>query len=310
MDQLVRSHLLENWEFHDEPTHLKTIRDRLLSNKPRAGKLLALYQQVLSPNQELQSCHPGLPTDDSSEQIELRLSGLVVERQGKLTVYNPIYAAIFDLNWVQRVLTGLCPYAEVLTAWIASDRDESWLLRGHALQEAQSWAADKSLSDRDYWFLDASRELEKREVEKAWEAEKRAKELAEQSNQILTTARQKAEFALEEERKANQRLARTRWKARWVARMGFAMLALLAIAAITVSLEARDLMQNAEAKRRAAEISSLNASSQLKLLKHDQLGALLASVKAGRQLLSPASKNRNKPDRRSQMAAIENHILI
>jgi WD40 repeat protein len=309
LDRLVHSHLLEHWEFHDEPTHLKTIRDRLLHNKQRAGRRLGLYQKIL--HQSLQTTKtsltpnflsliphpsplPGIPPDDSTEQIELRLSGLVVERQGKLTVSNPIYAAIFDLDWVRKELAGLCPYSEALAGWIAADRDESWLLRGYALREAQSWASDKSLSDRDYWFLDASRELEKRDVEKALAIEKHAKEAAEQANQILTQARQKAEFALETERQANQRLAKTQRKARWVARLGFIMLVLLALISITVSLDARHLMQQAEAKRRAAEISSLNASSQLMLLRNDQLGALVASVKAGQQLLSPISERESE----------------
>jgi hypothetical protein len=38
----------------------------------------------------------GIWADDTPEQTELRLSGLVVKRAGKLTVYNRIYAAIFN----------------------------------------------------------------------------------------------------------------------------------------------------------------------------------------------------------------------
>jgi WD40 repeat protein len=277
VNQLVRSRLLENWEFHDEPTHLKTIRDRLLNNQQHTGKLLGLYQHILSD--------PITAIHDSPEQIELRLSGLVVERQGQITVSNRIYAQVFNLTWIQDILANLCPYGAALNAWIASGREESWLLRGQALQAAQTWASDKSLSDRDYWFLDASRELEKREVQRALESERQAKELAEQANQILTAARQRAEHALEEERLANQRLARTRWKARWVARIGFGMLALMSLSAITVSLEARSVLQQVETQRKAVEVSKLNASAQVNLLKHDQLGGLLASVKAVRQLL-------------------------
>jgi hypothetical protein len=81
---LVRSRIIENWESTDEPEHLKTIRDRILRSKQRAGRLLGLYQQIL-----LQG---GVAADDSSEQMELRLTGLVVKREGKLRVYNRIYA--------------------------------------------------------------------------------------------------------------------------------------------------------------------------------------------------------------------------
>jgi hypothetical protein len=48
-------------------------------------------------------------------------------------------------------------------------KDESWLLRGQALRDAQAWAAQRSLSDRDYQFLSASQNLEQREIEIALE---------------------------------------------------------------------------------------------------------------------------------------------
>jgi CHAT domain-containing protein len=54
------------------------------------------------------------------------------------------------------------------------------------LRDVQAWAADKSLSDQDYRFIDASREFEQRDIQKALEAEK-------QANQILASAKQKAQ---------------------------------------------------------------------------------------------------------------------
>jgi len=103
----------------------------------------------------------GIWADDTPEQTELRLSGLVVKRAGKLTVSNRIYAAIFNQSWVEKALGDLRPYAESLTAWIASDcQDESRLLRGQALEEAREWSANKSLSGQDYQFLGASQEAE------------------------------------------------------------------------------------------------------------------------------------------------------
>lgn len=47
VEQFVRSHIIQHWESQDEPEHLRTIRDRLLFNEQRAGRLLGLYQQVL-----------------------------------------------------------------------------------------------------------------------------------------------------------------------------------------------------------------------------------------------------------------------
>ncbi|WP_460206042.1 WD40 domain-containing protein [Scytonema sp. NUACC21] len=164
LDKLVQTHIIDNWEAQDEPEHLKTIRDRLLSNEQRTASLLALYQQILQGIE--------VPTDDSPEQIELLLSGLVVKQEGKLKVKNRIYQKIFNQAWVEKQLAKLRPYGQALDAWIASSRqDSSRLLRGQALLEAQAWAVGKSLSELDYQFLAASQELDRREVETQLAAE-------------------------------------------------------------------------------------------------------------------------------------------
>ncbi len=141
---------------------MRTIRDRILSNEAQVGRLLRTYQEVLQQG--------AVPFDDSPEHMELRLSGLVVTHQGQLKAYNHIYESVFNLAWVEKKLADLRPYAETITAWLASNcKDESWLLRGQALRDAQAWAAQRSLSDRDYQFLSASQNLEQREIEIALE---------------------------------------------------------------------------------------------------------------------------------------------
>ncbi|MEG4627313.1 AAA-like domain-containing protein [Microcoleus sp. w1-18aA5] len=169
ISEIVQSHIIDNWESSDEPVHIKTIRDRLLRSPHRASRLLGLYQKIL-PLSELPDCRGcapvpalvgGIWADDTPEQTELRLSGLVVKRAGKLTVSNRIYAAIFSHNWVEKALGDLRPYAESLTAWIATNcQDESRLLRGQSLEDARQWAANKSLNTQDYQFLGASQEAE------------------------------------------------------------------------------------------------------------------------------------------------------
>ncbi|NJK69466.1 MAG: hypothetical protein HC941_25720 [Microcoleus sp. SU_5_3] len=128
----------------------------------------------------------GICADDTPEETELRLSGLVVKRGGKLTVNNRIYASIFNHKWVEQALGELRPYAESLTAWIASNcQDESRLLHGQALQDAREWAAGKSLSTQDYQFLAASQEAEfalLRDREQQTQAEI---ELLRRENQLL-----------------------------------------------------------------------------------------------------------------------------
>ncbi|NEO36375.1 MAG: hypothetical protein F6J90_08605 [Moorea sp. SIOASIH] len=187
VEQVVRRQIIDNWEAQDQPEHLKTIRDRILRNEQRAGSLLSLYQQVLD--------HGCLAADGSEEQTELRLSGLVVQRHGCLEVNNRIYGEVFGPDWVKTELARLRPYSEAFTAWVDSGgTDDSRLLRGKALEEARDWARGKSLSDLDREFLDASQDLQNRELRKALAAVKEASDILAKAKQeaeaLLTDARQ------------------------------------------------------------------------------------------------------------------------
>ncbi len=157
IEQLVRARIIDNWESQDNPEHLRTIRDRILRKGQRSVDLLRLYLQIWQDKKA--------DADGSLEQTELRLSGLVVKQHGSLRVYNRIYEAVFDKNWIAETLVALRPYGEALARWIASnDQDKTCLLRGQKLQEALAWAASKKvlkLSVQDYQFLSASQELER-----------------------------------------------------------------------------------------------------------------------------------------------------
>src|SRR6476661_178239 len=113
----------------------------------------------------------GVATDNSPDQMELQLSGLVVKKDDKLQVYNRIYLEIFNLDWVQQELAKLRPYEENIAAWTASNRqDTSRLLRGQALDDALQWKEGKRLSDEDEKFLDACRADELQELKKSNES--------------------------------------------------------------------------------------------------------------------------------------------
>jgi GAF domain-containing protein len=99
VEHLVRSRILENWEAMDEPPHLQTIRNRLLRIGQRSRGLLDLYQQILQQGE--------VEALDKAEQLELRLSGLVVKQDGKLRVCNRIYASVFNLGLVKKALVDL-----------------------------------------------------------------------------------------------------------------------------------------------------------------------------------------------------------
>ncbi|MCV3212004.1 AAA-like domain-containing protein [Plectonema radiosum NIES-515] len=188
VEQFVLKHIIQHWESQDEPEHLRTIRDRLLFHEHRAGRLLGLYQQVLLWEQTDTQTY-GVSTDDSREQTELLLSGLVEKHNGILKIKNPIYQSVFNAQWVIRQLDNLRPYSQTFNAWVASGyKDESRLLRGQALKDTQNWAQGKSLSDLDYQFFAASQECEQRAVQTGLEAA-RAKEVEARLAQEKKTAK-------------------------------------------------------------------------------------------------------------------------
>ncbi len=91
---LVQKYIIENWESQDEPEHLKTIRNRL--THPSSEKCLNLYQKICQEGQII--------ADNSREQYQLRLSGLVIKNQRVIKVFNPIYQNIFNENWLNQQL--------------------------------------------------------------------------------------------------------------------------------------------------------------------------------------------------------------
>ncbi|BAY46928.1 WD-40 repeat protein [Scytonema sp. HK-05] len=195
VEQVVRTRIIENWESQDEPEHLRTIRDRILRDEQRAPYLLELFQKIRLADEQSE-----ITADDTLEQSELQLSGLLFKQQSKLRVYNPIYKEVFDCYWIETQLRNLRPYSENFKFWLASEcKDKSRLLRGKALQDALEWAKDKSLSYQDRQFLAASQaqETEEQIATKEQEAqlvrERKDREAAEKRNQVLTEANQKAQ---------------------------------------------------------------------------------------------------------------------
>ncbi|MDJ0659686.1 MAG: AAA-like domain-containing protein [Crocosphaera sp.] len=165
IERLVRSQIIDHWETQDEPEHLRTIRDRLLRNEANTPRILGCYLEILQSEQ--------IPLDDSLEQRELLLSGIVEKRGSRLRIRNPIYKMVFNRDWVNEQLDRLRPYSSLLQAWIKSHyQDESRLLRGEALIEAKHWAKQRRLSDPDYQFLAASETCDRRETQQKLEAER------------------------------------------------------------------------------------------------------------------------------------------
>ncbi|NJP21075.1 MAG: hypothetical protein HC763_21080 [Hydrococcus sp. CRU_1_1] len=244
--QLIQTYVIENWESQDEPEHLKTIRERILANERDVGSLLGLYQQIYQQEE--------INADRSYFSIGLRLSGLAIERQGKLTVYNPIYRAVFNQNWIEKQLAYLRPYSQAIAAWLASDcRDESRLLRGQALKDAQIWVSSHKLTEQDYQFLNASERLEKEEQEKTF--------LAERTKQVEA-------LLFQEKKIANmQRLLLLAVTTALFIMTGLGLIALFNYRKALVS-----------------ELKAVTESSEALFASNQSLDALVAAIKAARQL--------------------------
>ena len=243
---LVQRQVIHNWEAQDDPEHLRTIRDRILCNEQRAGLLLGLCQKILNQQR--------IPYSGNEEQTELLLSGLVSLHQGQLQIKNRIYYTLFNADWVAQNLAAMRPYSAMLKQWVASDKgDDSYLLRGSALTDAQAWQQHKSLSELDYQYLQASEAA-------------RQNRLQEQ----LKTAQLQAENArLRQEREVSQ------------LKTGLLLVVSTSLAA-ALGLSFLTWRQYQRAK--ASEVSALTASSQGLFASDQQLDAMVAAVKAKRGL--------------------------
>ena len=270
VDSLVRSRIIDKWESQDEPEHLKTIGDRILGHAQRTARSLGIYQQLLQGGE--------IEADDSREQIELLLSGLVVKQQGLLKVRNLIYQAVFNLQWVEKQLEQLRPYSQAFNAWIASKQtDKSRLLRGQSLKDASDWAQGKSLTDLDYQFLAASGELDRLELQQTIEAA-RVREVE------ARLAEQRQRLDLERETAKRQR--------RLIGALSGAL-----IVAIASSIFA--LWQYHRAV--TSEVQALASSSSGQFASQQRLDALTSAIKARRRLGSLANSS---PQLQSQVQQV------
>lgn len=101
VDQLVRSRLLKTWETDPQMKPLQMLRDRLTKNRDKRHslKLLRCYRQILNSEETF--------AENTPEQNELRLLGLLVQNRGRINVHNRIYEEIFSVEWVGKAIHKL-----------------------------------------------------------------------------------------------------------------------------------------------------------------------------------------------------------
>jgi WD40 repeat protein len=146
--KFVKTRIIDRWGADDPQEHFKTIRERLLTEDARIVRRLGIYRQILQEG--------AVAADKSQEQMDLRLTGLVVKQEDKLVAYNPIYQEVFNLSWVEGQLAELRPYNATMQEWIKSGRKPEYLLRGQDLERVMEWKQGKNLSPEDTEYIDTS----------------------------------------------------------------------------------------------------------------------------------------------------------
>ncbi|MCA9708927.1 MAG: AAA-like domain-containing protein, partial [Myxococcales bacterium] len=96
---LVRSRVIRNWRKYDEPEHLGTIEARLLAKSASTLELLERYREILDRGE--------VAATESPVELDLILSGIVTQAYGLLRVSNPIYAAVFNPQWIHENIEQL-----------------------------------------------------------------------------------------------------------------------------------------------------------------------------------------------------------
>ncbi|NEQ60281.1 MAG: hypothetical protein F6K53_23870 [Moorea sp. SIO4A1] len=103
VEELVKTHFVENWETQEAAELLQDIRSFLLEEQ-----FLRLYQKILQG---------AMMANDSWEQKVLLNSGVVINQGGNLKVSNRIYEAVFNHSWVAQELAQLTS----TDYWLASE---------------------------------------------------------------------------------------------------------------------------------------------------------------------------------------------
>ncbi|MAZ86662.1 MAG: hypothetical protein CL693_03380 [Cellvibrionaceae bacterium] len=195
VEQIVRQHVVEDWESKDNPEHLRTIRDRVLLDPLHSTVVLSDYSKVLAGGSE------GRPLKSLDDSSRLYLSGLIAIKQGRAYPRTKVYKTVFDRTWVDAQLSARRPYAEPMKRW-EDNHDAQYLLSGEELQSSQQWAEGKHLPEADHRFLAASQALESQSFQR-WnerlQEEVQQRRAAEKSLQEalkdLETAREHADLA-------------------------------------------------------------------------------------------------------------------
>lgn len=100
VDQFVEKSLIKDWQTSKIGTYIRTIENNLVNNQRCSSiSLLEEYREILlSDSKQYQQ---------TKEQKELLILGLVVQQKNKLKVNSLIYQQVFNQDWIDQELSKL-----------------------------------------------------------------------------------------------------------------------------------------------------------------------------------------------------------
>lgn len=145
VEDLVGICVLENWDAQDYPAHFSKLENLLLKNIQKSTNHLEIYQQILKygrlklPSESNQRFKNHAIAHSKWEIKELLRSGIVKINQGCLEVYSPIYAEIFNQEWVQKHLLQRTKSVSKVT--------EEKIELNDSNAEAKTWQVEANVSN-------------------------------------------------------------------------------------------------------------------------------------------------------------------
>ena len=102
VEELTYKYIIENWQTSVAAKHFQKIGDRLTNKDYAFSKsLLKVYKKIWQLKE--------INANNSREQTELLRIGLIKLENNRVSISNPIYQAVFDLQWIEKQLDKLKP---------------------------------------------------------------------------------------------------------------------------------------------------------------------------------------------------------
>ena len=143
VDDIVKTHIIDNWRNQDNPEHLKTIFDRITLDTSHSIQLLSDYLLVINAK---------VKPEELGNFQRLYLTGIVHLVDDYVAVKSGIYHTIFSRQWAEQELQKRRPYHIKMQRWQTTSKEE-YLLSEQELESARTWASTQSLSEQDHVYL-------------------------------------------------------------------------------------------------------------------------------------------------------------